>query len=112
MADPLVYWEIQAKNPKKLQDFYGQMFSWGMQPSSGSQAQVQTGSVDGMISQSSDPTSGCIIMYIQVQDVQATLNKATQLGARMIMAPNVNPDGTTACMIQDPEGNFLMLISG
>jgi uncharacterized protein len=46
----------------------------------------------------------CTIFYVQVDDVQAYLDRAKTLGGKMLVPPVDIPAGRFAWM-QDPEGN-------
>jgi predicted enzyme related to lactoylglutathione lyase len=110
-ARPVVHWEIQAREPQTLRDFYAQLFNWpigdgpvmripagigGPQPGPG--GHIRAGAHPG------------VTLYIQVRDLQASLAKAEQLGGRILSQPTDTPAGPTVAGIADPEGNRVMLV--
>ena len=49
---------------------------------------------------------------MQVDDLQAFLDKAESLGGKTIMPPTVIPDTVTLAMFTDPEGNIMGMVTG
>ena len=48
--------------------------------------------------------------YVEVNDLQAYLDKAEKLGGKTIMPPTEIPDQVTLAMFTDPEGNVIGLV--
>ena len=53
-----------------------------------------------------------VTIYVQVDDLQAFLDKAESLGGKTIMPPTVIPDTVTLAMFTDPEGNIMGMVTG
>jgi uncharacterized protein len=110
-ARPVVHWEIQALDPGKLRDFYGQLFNW--QIGDGPIMNIPAGiggplpGPGGHIRQSD--RSG-VSLSIQVRDLRASLEKAERLGGKVLLQPRDLPGGPTVAGIADPEGNRVMLV--
>ncbi len=110
-ARPLVHWEIQAREPQILRDFYAQLFNW--QIGDGPVMRVPAGiggpepGPGGHIRGGDHPG---VTLYIQVRDLRASLTKAEQLGGRVLSQPADVPGGPTIAGIADPEGNRVMLV--
>ena len=51
------------------------------------------------------------LAYIVVADVEASVVACTRLGGRVIMAPKGAGEGARMCVVQDPAGAVLALIS-
>lgn len=51
------------------------------------------------------------LAYIVVADVEASIAACTRLGGRVIMAPKGAGEGARMCVVQDPAGAVLALIS-
>jgi predicted enzyme related to lactoylglutathione lyase len=47
------------------------------------------------------------VAYWQVEDFDAVLERATQLGAKLYRGPLDRQDGSYMCQVQDPYGNLL-----
>ena len=50
-----------------------------------------------------------VTVYIQVADVQASLDKAAKLGGRVVLPPTPIPGVGTNALFTDPEGNMVGL---
>ena len=115
MPNPVVHWEIQAKDRKKIQEFYNQLFGWHVDDNNPwNYGMVDThseGGINGGIDQSNEGRS-YVTFYAQVDDLQAYLDKAEKLGGKTILPPTEIPDAVTLAMFSDPEGNMIGLIKG
>jgi predicted enzyme related to lactoylglutathione lyase len=110
-ARPVVRWEIQAREPERLREFYAQMFNWQIGDGPVMQIPVGIGGPEpgpgGHIRQGEHPG---VSLFIQVRDLGASLAKAEQLGGRILSQPRDTPAGPTVAGILDPEGNRVMLV--
>jgi predicted enzyme related to lactoylglutathione lyase len=110
-ARPVVAWELVARDPAALREFYGQLFNW--QISDGPIMRVPAGiggpepGPIGTLRQGDHPG---VTLYIQVRDLRASLTKAAELGGRVLREPFDVPTGQTLAAILDPEGNRVMLV--
>jgi predicted enzyme related to lactoylglutathione lyase len=108
---PLVHWAIVAVDPDKQRAFYSQLFNWDISdghfmaieagigaPEAGPAGHIQAGSAPG------------VSLYFQVRDLRSSLDLAVQLGGKEIIAPFDLSNGQTLAAVEDPEGNFLMLV--
>jgi predicted enzyme related to lactoylglutathione lyase len=116
MSNPVVHWEINAKDGGKLRSFYASLFDWkidadnpmnyGMVDSGGD------GGVAGGIGQADGGAPTYVTFYVQVPDLQAYLDKAEKLGGKTIMPPTEIPGVVTIAMFEDIEGNKIGLLKG
>lgn len=109
-ARPVVHWDIQAREPQKIRDFYAQMFNWEI--GDGAIMQIGAGigapeTITGHIMQNEKPG---VVLYIQVLDLRASLTKARELGGAVTREPLDIPGGATIAGIADPEGNRVVLV--
>ncbi len=110
-ARPVVHWEIQARDPEKLRDFYARLFNW--QIGDGEIMSIPAGiggpepGPGGHLRQGERPG---VTLYIQVRDLQASLAKAEELGGRVLRQPVDVPGRPTVASIADPEGNRVVLV--
>jgi predicted enzyme related to lactoylglutathione lyase len=113
MPNPVVHWEIVGNDWQKLQKFYGDLFGWnvdvneeflyGMVTPDGGKGIA--GGIGG------DMGGGKrVSVYIEVDDPQAYLDKAEQMGGKTLMPPTEIMEGTTIAMFADPEGKTTGLI--
>lgn len=116
MGNPVVHFEIWGGNAAALQKFYRDAFGW--------KTQVHEASGYTMVDTESDgagigggimtPPSGDtgVTIYIDVDDLQAALDKAEKHGAKTIVPPMDVPEGPSIAMFSDPEGNMVGLVTG
>ena len=108
MGNPVVHFEIGCRDSKKTQDFYSGLFDWKLAPM-GPAVMIDTGgTVSGHISELGHEPHHYAILYVQVDDVQAYLDKAKALGGKMLVPPVDIPSGKFAWM-EDLEGNTVGL---
>jgi predicted enzyme related to lactoylglutathione lyase len=110
-ARPIVHWEIEARDPDALRAFYAELFHWNIgdgpimtvPPGIGGPESGVGGHIRG-----SDQSR--VNLYVQVQDLRSSLDKAVSLGGAVTLEPFDVPGGPTLAGIKDPEGNPLMLV--
>jgi len=111
MAHPVVHFEIGCKDSPATQAFYTKLFGWSIQEM-GPAAMIDTGGgpgqVTGHITALGHEPFRYTIFYVEVEDVQAYLDKAAGLGGKTLVPPVDIPSGTFAWM-QDPQGNTIGL---
>ena len=115
MPNPVVHWEIQSKNPKGTQEFFGKLFDWHVDADNPmNYGMVDThaqGGINGGIGPA-DGNSNWITFNIEVDDLQAFLDKAESLGGKTVMPPTEIPNVVTLAQLSDPEGNIIGLVKG
>ena len=112
MPNPVVHFEIIGKDGKKSQDFYAKLFGWHIDannPMNYGIVDTHTkGGIGGGIGPSMDGKPA-IRFYVDVPDLQKTLDQAKKLGGKTIMPPTEIPGGPTMAMFTDPDGNIIGL---
>lgn len=116
MGRPVVHFEINAKDSKKVGSFYSELFDWKIDYNNPmGYGMVDTGAegaISGGIGQSDGNTPTYLSVYVQVDDLQAYLDKAEKLGGKTLVPPTEIPNTVTFAMFQDPEGNMIGLLKG
>jgi uncharacterized protein len=110
MGQPVIHFEIGCRDSAKTADFFARLFDWQMQ-AMGPATMVNTGAASGIqghISSLGHEPFNYTTFYVQVDDVQAYLDKATSLGGKTVVPPVEIPTGTFA-WFADPEGNTIGL---
>ncbi len=110
MGQPVVHFEIGCRDNAKTADFFARLFSWQMQ-AMGPATMINTGAdsgIQGHISSLGHEPHHYTTFYVQVDDVQAYLDKATALGGKTIVPPVEIPTGTFA-WFADLDGNTIGL---
>jgi predicted enzyme related to lactoylglutathione lyase len=113
MDHPVVYWEIGAKEAKSLQGFYAELFNWKVDTSDPQYAMVNTGGsggINGGIMQLKEGMQPSVTFYVQVDDLQAYLDRAARLGAKTVVPPTPIPDIGAFAMFADPDGHTIGLL--
>jgi len=113
----LVHFEIPATDPAKISSFYSQLFGWKFNKWEG-------GSMDYWLISHKDATSPDDTMgglfkrnnpqeqflnYVLVKSVDDSLAKATDLGAKVLMAKQEIPNMGWFAVLADPDGNTFAL---
>jgi predicted enzyme related to lactoylglutathione lyase len=110
MGKPVVHFEIGCSDLKNTSDFYAKLFEWNM-AEMGPAQMIDTRAgrgIPGHMTALGHEPHHYTIFYVEVEDVQAYLDKAVSLGGKMLVPPVPIPDGTFA-WLQDPEGNTIGL---
>jgi uncharacterized protein len=110
-ARPVVHWEIEALDPERQRAFYRDLFGWEIgdgpimrvAPGIGGPEPGPGGHIRG-----SDRRG--VTLYVQVRDLGASLERATELGGAVVHQPFDVPGGPTIAGITDPEGNPVTLV--
>jgi predicted enzyme related to lactoylglutathione lyase len=113
MPNPVVHFEIAGKNGQQLQDFYTKLFGWKVNSgNSTNYGLVDTGAktgINGGIMSTQGEMPSYITFYIQVDDLQAYLDRAANLGGKSMVPPTPIPGMGSFAMFTDPEGHLVGL---
>jgi predicted enzyme related to lactoylglutathione lyase len=102
-----VHFEVAAADDGLLVAFYGGLFGWRLQDPSGSgYTMIDTCAghgINGGIARSrhGEPWS---TFYVEVEDLQATLDKANSLGGTTVLPVTDLAGAATTAMFKDPDG--------
>ena len=113
MANPVVHFEIGAADHQSLGKFYGELFGWGLRAVSEGYTLIDTrggGGVNGGIGRS-DTGEPWATFYVEVDDLQASLDRAGALGGRTVL-PITELAGMAFAMLGDPDGLLVGLVQG
>jgi hypothetical protein len=108
---PVVHFEIGCRDRSKTGDFYAKLFGWKI-TEAGPASNIQTGTpqgISGHITSLGHEPEHYTMFYVDVEDVQAALDKATGLGGKKLVGPITIPAGTFA-WFADPDGNTIGLL--
>ncbi|MDO8615745.1 MAG: VOC family protein [Dehalococcoidia bacterium] len=113
MGSPVVHFEINGRDGKKLHDFYSRLFGWKIDagnPMNYGLVETDSGGhgINGGIGQSDQGNQ--VTFYVEVADPQAALNQIEGLGGRTIVPVTVIPNMVTFAQFADPEGNVVGLV--
>ena len=116
MGAPVVHFEIMGGNEKELETFYGELFGWKINSNNAMKyGVIETdggpGSINGGVGPAHDGGKR-VSVYARVEDLQATLDRAEQLGGKTVLPPTEVPGGPRLAMFADPAGNITGLLLG
>jgi uncharacterized protein len=110
-ARPVVHWEIEARDPEAQRAFYGELFGWSI--GDGPIMTIAPGlggpepGPGGHIRRSE---RSAVTLYVQVRHLSESLERVTDLGGAVLTQPFDVPNGPTLAVVEDPEGNSLVLV--
>ena len=123
MGQPVMHFEVIAKDADKARSFYGELFDWEFDADN----PMNYGTVDreknlspegvgigGGVGGAPEGYDGHLTFYVGVEDVEAFLAKAEELGGTRLMGPDKleTPQGEIVLgHFTDPEGQMVGLVS-
>jgi predicted enzyme related to lactoylglutathione lyase len=113
MTNAVMHWQMLSADPNKAAAFYGQLFGWHVSAANGlGYREVKTGgSIDGGIWPAPAGAAEAVQIYIQVDDIDAALARAIELGGSVIMPKQTLPDGDAMALALDPLGRSFGLMT-
>ena len=118
MPNPVSYFEMGGRNAAKLREFYADLFGWTIDRFAPPDAmgeyyhvEPSNGGVGGGIMQTSgDMPPNYVMVYVSVDDLSASLEKAESLGGEVLVRPFDIPGGMgRIAVFRDPAGNVMGL---
>ena len=122
--NPVVHFEMPAKDRKRMSDFYTKAFGWKTQqygPEMGNYVVVSTAESDekgrpkqgingGFYDRTEDPVSHAPSIVIGVENIQEHMKKVTAAGGKIIGEPMDIPGVGAYVSFFDTEGNRVSLL--
>ncbi len=112
MGQPVAFFEVTSDEPERAQKFYGELFGWQVEasPAFDGYALVDSGAgedaVGGGIGPSQGPGDTGVKIYMRVDDLDAYLTRAEELGGTPLVRPMDLPgDYGRIAVFADPDGN-------
>jgi hypothetical protein len=114
MGNKVVHFEVTGKDATKLQDFYSRLFDWKVNADNPmNYGVVDTGAGEGAIGGGiggSEGDDGLVTFYVSVDDPEAYLKKAEELGGRTVVGVTEIPNMVTFALFADPEGHVVGIV--
>ena len=108
MPNPVVRWQIVSPEPDRAAGFYQELFGWTLGRANGlGYRELTSGEkrgADGGVWPGVPGQAGLVQLFVEVPDVGQYVDKATKLGARVVVPQSVLPDGDTMAVLLDPTG--------
>jgi uncharacterized protein len=118
MGNAVVHFEVMGQDGPRLQQFLSELFGgridadnpmgYGVIAHSDNHSAGGIG-IGGGIMGGMEPGDGGVTFYVEVDDIEASLQKVEQLGGTRIFGPEQIPGGPTFGHLQDPEGHWIGL---
>ena len=111
MPNQVIHFEVHGSDAAKSQEFYASVFGWNVDANNPlNYGMVTTGGdkgISGGIAGGMGATMATF--YVEVEDLEATLQKAEAKGAKRVMGPEDIEGGPSIAMFADPDGNVIGL---
>jgi predicted enzyme related to lactoylglutathione lyase len=107
--------EISCKDCKKASEFYNSLFGWTMNFAMGDEYvlfQPEGAPGGGLSKAESINPGGGVIFYVEVDDIEAYLKKAVELGGQQAVAKTEISGHGWYGHFKDPDGNVIGLFTG
>ena len=113
MAHPVIHAEIRSEDPDATRSFFGELFGWTYSDGAFPGYTFADTGADGALPTAIGPLQGgtdSVLFFVGVDDVEATLERAEQLGGRTIQ-PAQNVPGVTFGVFADAQGHVVGVAS-
>jgi predicted enzyme related to lactoylglutathione lyase len=112
----VAFFEVTSPDPRRAQRFFGDLFGWEVStdPELGGYGLVDTGAgadaIGGGIGPVEAGDAAGVRIYVRVEDLEATLRRAEELGGARLVPPTDLPGGYGRfAVLADPDGNAVGL---
>lgn len=113
MSNPVIHFEIIGKQPKALQQFYRDLFQWQINAENPTQYGIvakEANGIGGGIAGPDLAQQHQVTVYVEVEDVQIALDRAVELGGKVILPVTAIPGMATIAQFADIEDNVIGLV--
>lgn len=107
MPNALCHFELMTADTDKCRSFYGELFRWQFDEASmPGYTLIQPGTEPsgGMFAKPAQAPGPCMNVYFNVDDIDATLTKAANMGGSVLVPKTAVPGVGHFAMVTDPEG--------
>ncbi|HEX6263122.1 MAG TPA: VOC family protein [Actinomycetota bacterium] len=114
MGRPVVHFEIGVEDPERSERFYRELFGWTMQEAAGGYRLVLTdgdAGIGGGLMPTREAVPTYVTIYVDVEDLEATLLAAEKLGGKTLVEPMPIEGVGRFAMFTDPDGNMVGILA-
>jgi predicted enzyme related to lactoylglutathione lyase len=108
MANAVMQFQILSKAPDETARFYSTLFGWSIDANNPlGYRRIATGSAEGIqggIWPAPPQSPNFVQLFIAVEDVNSSVRKAEELGAKLVIPHTVLPEGDEMAVLRDPHG--------
>jgi predicted enzyme related to lactoylglutathione lyase len=112
MSRPVVHFEIGCRDRQKADAFYSALFGWKTSDYGPFSRSIDTGSargIPGFITALGHEPQHYVMVYVEVDDIQALLLKVAELGGSIHVPENEIPGVGSFAWIRDLDDNLVGL---
>jgi predicted enzyme related to lactoylglutathione lyase len=114
MPNPVVHFEIGCRDRDATARFYEDAFGWTTAVTGDLTRSIDTGAAEGVpghLTALGHEPHAYVLVYIQVDDVEAAIAKVEAAGGANHIGPLPTPEGRQFAWVKDPAGNMIGLLS-
>src|SRR5262245_31030139 len=108
MGNPVMQFQMISKAPEETARFYSSLFGWKVDADNPmGYRQIHTGSAEGIqggIWPAPAQAPNFVQLFMSVDDVPASVERALGLGAKVLIPPTMLPEGDEMAVLHDPHG--------
>jgi predicted enzyme related to lactoylglutathione lyase len=108
LTHPVVHWQLLCRDPERIAQFYTALFGWTVSAANQmGYRTIETGDargIDGGLWPIPADAPDGAQLFVQVEDVEAGVDRAVELGAQVLIPSQVLPDGDSMALLLDPGG--------
>jgi predicted enzyme related to lactoylglutathione lyase len=108
MARPVVHFEIGCRDKPKSREFFQKLFDWEIDDGPAGTIAAAAGGIAGHMTSLGHEPHNYVTVYVEVDALEPYLERAKELGGRIVVPPVRLPTGSFA-WFSDPDGNLLGL---
>ena len=110
MANRVAQWQIVTQDPGPLAEFYSSLFGWSVDSNNAmGYRTVASGGIPGGIWPRGAEGHNLVQLFVEVDDIDESLEKAVTLGAKILVGRQQLPGGDALAFLIDPAGLSLGL---
>lgn len=117
MVSPIVHFQLASSEPAETAAFVREVFGWQTGDGPGATTGINTGephpgdiTVAGSILTLPPGTPHYTAVYVRVDDLDGTLEKAIDRGATLVLPRTDVPEGPTVAVFSSPQGHIFGLV--
>ncbi len=115
MGAPVVRWQMISPRPDEVVRFYSAVFGWQEDRANAlGYRELRTGSAEGVsggVWPAPPEAPTFVQLFVQVDDVEATIASVQAHGGTVVVPRSVLPDGQVMAVVRDPLGTTVGLVS-
>jgi predicted enzyme related to lactoylglutathione lyase len=114
MGNPVVRWQVVTPCPEEVGRFYVETFGWRVDRDNPlGVREVGTGSpagIGGTIWPAPPEVPSFVQLFVEVDDVEATIARVTGRGGSVLVPRSALPEGDVMAVVRDPFGMSIGLV--